>query len=99
MEVSPKRVAPGDTFALEGTNFFSGCGDVIIDGEPVDEERPKQDVEIVLRQGSRDWDLGTVNAKKDYSIATKLRVPENARPGKATVRAGGAETAIRVSSG
>lgn len=99
LEVSPKRVAPGDTFALEGSGFFSGCEDVIIDGEPVDEEQPKQDVEIVLRQGSRTWELGTVDASEDYSIATKLEIPESVKPGKATVTADSAEAAIRVSGG
>lgn len=97
--MSPKRVAPGDTFALEGSGFFSGCEDVIIDGEPVDEERARQGVEIELHQGSRNWELGTVNANRDYSIATKLEIPESVKPGKATVTADSAEAAIRVSGG
>lgn len=99
LEVSPDSVAPGDTFALEGSNFFSGCEDVIIDGEPVDEERARQGVEIELRQGSRTWELGTVNANKYYSISTKLTVPENVKPGKATVKADSAKAAIRVGGG
>jgi hypothetical protein len=96
---SPGRVAPGESFELDGRNFFSGCEDVIIDGEPVDRHRPEQDVEIELRQVSRVWDLATVGAGENHSISMELTVPEGAKPGMATVTASGTETRVRVAGG
>lgn len=97
VEVTQKRVAPGESFEVNGVAFATGCEDVIVNGEPVEDSGPQRDIAIKLRQGSRTWDLATVNARQDSSLSAEVRMPLQAAKGGATVIAGGAKTPLRVS--
>jgi hypothetical protein len=81
--------APGDEFGIRGRHFvagFSACDDTG-SGSPAAQTVPARDVRVEFLQGGRRWELGSVPADKGSRIASKLKVPADARPGRATVRA------------
>ncbi len=75
--VEPARVAPGATLRLLGKNFTADC----------DRIRPAQDVRIYFSQDGKTWRLATVDADRRLAFEVRLRIPEGAEPGRATVRA------------
>jgi hypothetical protein len=77
LEARPARATPETTFRLHGEGFSTVCN----------EARPAQDIRIDFRQNGRIWKLATVDADRDLTFDTRLRVPAGARSGQATVRA------------
>jgi len=77
LEARPARATPETTFRLHGEGFSTVCN----------EARPAQDIRIDFRQYGRIWKLATVDADRDLTFDTRLRVPAGARSGQATVRA------------
>ena len=75
VEAVPARAAAGAKFRLSGHAFSSGC----------DGGSPAQDVEILFRQDGETWRLATLDADRALTFSTRLRVPESAEPGRATV--------------
>jgi hypothetical protein len=94
LEVEPKRAVPGDSFEVRGENFSEivECDDT---GTPGDEDiggvqaEPVEDIPVELKQGSREWELTTVDADQDFSFDTELKLPAGVSPGQATVTAEG----------
>ncbi|MDP9480781.1 MAG: hypothetical protein M3R38_34815 [Actinomycetota bacterium] len=84
IEVEPHRAAPGEAFRVHGEAFGRGCDDV---GPGLDPSKPLQNIRLAFRQGSREWTLATVDADRQLSFDARLRVPEEAGPGRAVVRA------------
>ena len=89
-------LALGAEVRIEGDYFFDGCDDSgggRSDGPgcQADEQRttqkPLDDVTLVLRQGEESWDLGTVDADDDYTVAWTVVLPDGVRPGRATLSA------------
>jgi hypothetical protein len=73
----PARAAAGAKFRLRGHDFSSGCDGVT----------PARDVGIFFRQDGETWKLATLDADRSLTFDTRLRVPENAGPGRATLLA------------
>lgn len=86
-------VAPGDTAKVSGKYFIDGCddhGSVNNFGCSSNSEAVTPDKSIVLRlrQGSREWTLGTSDAAGNSgnrfgSVVWKISLPPDVRPGKA----------------
>lgn len=93
IEVTPQRVAPGQPFTLRGENFIGRfvCDDTGPDVPERDGTQafPSRDVRLEFRQGEKTWKLETVDAGRSLGFETRVEVPEDARPGRATVRAVG----------
>ena len=79
LEVEPARAAPGASFRLHGHNFSAGCEGIRI--------KPAKGIRIYFLQGGRTWRMANVDADRDLAFAIRLRVPADAEPGRATVRA------------
>ena len=77
LEVDPARAAPGASFRLRGSNFASSCERI----------KPAKGIRIDFRQGGRTWRMASVDADRDLSFESRLRVPAGAGPGRAVVRA------------
>jgi hypothetical protein len=73
----PARAAAGAKFRLRGHDFSSGCDGVT----------PARDVGIFFRQDGETWKLMTLDANRELAFDTRLRVPENAAPGRAILLA------------
>ena len=82
--LEPERARPGETVLLRGGGFGGGCDDSNLPFRP---KPPQKDIRVEMRQGGKTWPLATLDAgpRPDYAIRKTLRVPEDARPGKATV--------------
>ena len=84
----------GQDLSVSGLRFHSGCDDT---GEssgcsapPAPTEAPLRDVDLVLEQGGRTWTLDTQDAsgrESGYALRWDGRVPADAAPGPATLRA------------
>lgn len=80
LETEPSRGAPGAEFGVRGENFDADSRDC--DNDPV------RNVRLQFLQDGRAWDLSSVDASPRGSrLAAELKVPNEARPGRATVRA------------
>ncbi len=77
LEPEPARAAPGGSFRLRGHNFSSSCERIA----------PAQGIRIDFRQGGKRWKLATVESDRNLTFDTRLRVPADATPGRATVSA------------
>ena len=84
IEVEPPRAAPGGEFIVRGKAFAEGCDDT---GPIIEPSEPLRDVRLVFGQGLRRWELATVDADRRLSFEARVRVPEDAGPGRAVVRA------------
>ncbi len=102
VEVSPQRAAPGGQITLRGDGFVGRlfCDDT---GPGVFEDDTRaygaRDIRLEYRQDGKTWKLGTADAGRKLGFETRVEVPEEARPGPATVRAvggGKAKTALQV---
>ena len=80
LETQPSRGAPGAGFGVRGENFDADSRDCNND--------PARNVRLQFLQDGRAWDLGSVDAfPRGSRLAVELKVPNEARPGRATVRA------------
>jgi len=84
IEVEPAQAAPGGEFIVRGEAFSKGCDDT---GPTIGPSEPLRDVLLVFGQGPRRWELATVDADRRLSFEARVRVPEEAGPGRAVVRA------------
>lgn len=87
LRTGPDREVPGKPFSLHGGGFVE---DVCYDTGQGRPEPPDRNIKIEFRQAGKTWDLATVDARpKTYDFDVKLRVPPDARPGRAVVSAAG----------
>ncbi len=77
LRAEPARAASGTAFRLRGRGFSSGCDGVT----------PARGIGVHFLQAGKTWRLATLDADRDLTFDTRLRVPADARPGRATVRA------------
>ena len=70
----PTQSDAGTTFRLRGHGFSSGC-----DGGA-------SGIGVHFLQDGKTWKLATLDADRDLTLDTRLRVPAGAEPGPATVR-------------
>lgn len=96
LEASPERTVAGEQVRVSGWRFAEGCPDVLVNGEPVEKLRPREEVEVRLRQDSREWPLATAKVGEDLSISERVRLPEGVREGEARVVAGSYSAKIRI---
>lgn len=83
--VKPSQAAPSETFRLRGGGFVEGCNDT---GPPFGNDSARKDIRVEMRQGERSWTLAsglTADGPPDYTLNTKLKVPADAKPGRAVV--------------
>lgn len=99
LQASPDRAAAGERVQVSGGRFAEGCPDVLVNGEPVEELRPREEVELRLQQGSREWPLATAEVGEDLSISERVRLPGELRSGEARVIARDYTARIQVSGG
>ena len=84
--MEPPRAAVGEEFHLHGVAFARGGCEM-----PAE---PNRGVRVELRQGSKAWELASVDVGRGSTFDVRLRVPTGARPGQAMVSvAGGSKTA------
>ena len=79
LEARPARGAAGDEFGIRGRYFDGNSRDCDND--------PARDVRIEFLQDGRTWALGRLVSDENSRLAAQLRVPADAKPGRATVRA------------
>lgn len=91
LEASPARAAPGEPIRLHGEGFY---GDFVCDDNgPEILSRPAggrftDGIRVEFVQGTRTWSLATVTSDEDLGFdARSLKVPFEAKPGEAAVRA------------
>jgi hypothetical protein len=100
LETKSKQVILGGTFKIHGEDFgeLVECDDTSVPGdEDVDVQfEPSKNIAIELKQGSRKWELATVDADQDLSFNKELRLPAEISPGQATVTAEGNQGLVRV---
>ena len=77
IEAVPARAAAGAGFRLRGHNFSPRCGQLT----------PLRDVGIFFHQDGKTWKLAILGADRARTFDTRLRVPKDAEPGRATVSA------------
>ena len=82
IEVESPQAAPGGEFRVHGEAFGRGCDDV---GPVLDPSKPVQNIRLVFHQGSREWELATVDADRRLEFDVRLRVPTDAESGRASV--------------
>ena len=98
----PGRVRPGERIDLYVGNLSEGCHDTGTGGcssKPDEPVRPATDVGVVLRQGNRSWQLGTVSGH-GASRADTLHVslPADLTAGEATIRVGDGRLRLQVTN-
>lgn len=86
VRLDPARGAPGSRVTVSGWSFAAECLDQGQGGRAAASEG------LVVRfvQGSRSWDLVTVDADYEYRINCAVSLPVDARPGYAEVTVEGA---------
>ncbi len=89
IEVEPRRAAPGGTFRVRG-EAFGTCDDT---GPLLDASKPMRNIRLILRRGSWEREVATVDADRRLSFDARLRVPAESEPGRACVVAAGAPEA------
>lgn len=99
--VEPEQVALGSTFEAQGEGFgeLVECDDAGLATEEPEGARfePRTDIAVKLRQGSKTWELASVDANREFAFREKLRLPEDAVSGRATVIADGNQGAVETS--
>jgi hypothetical protein len=99
LQATPSQVAPNESFQLRGEGFsvIVECSNT---GGGADEEsrgnraEAQENISIEFRQGSKTWNLATVDATQDFTFNAELRVPAKAKPGEATVTTDGGYTLV-----
>ena len=96
IKAEPARATPSGTFELRGSGFYGDyiCNDTNFSGRPGETSGPLPDnaIRIEFLQGEKTWSLATVGSDKNLAFETKLKVPVDAKPGRAVVRAKGSNT-------
>jgi hypothetical protein len=91
--VESERVPSGGMFEVRGEGFgeLVECDDTgPADGEPGGARfEPRTDIAVELRQGSKTWELASVDADQEFAFYEKLRLPDDAVSGRVTVTAAG----------
>lgn len=99
IQANPSQVTPNESFQLRGEGFsvIVECNDtgIGVDGESQgNQSEAQQNISIEFRQGSKTWELATVDANQRFAFNTKLRVPAKAEPGEATITTDGGYTLV-----
>lgn len=93
IEIAPQQVSKGETFEIQGRGFGEvvECDDTRLVGGEVrgPQFEPLNNISIKLQQGSRTWELATVDADQEATFDEKLVLPSEAVSGQATVFANG----------
>lgn len=79
LRARPARGTPGDGFRLNGRYFDGDLRDC--------DDDPARDVRIEFLQDGKAWALGRFVSDENSRLAAQLRVPADAGPGRAVVRA------------
>ncbi len=92
ISVDPQQGAPLTSFSVTGAHFSVGCNDnqQLSPGQspsPPAPEPPETNIRIEFAQGENVSNLGTIDARQDYTFQISVSVPEKASNGLATVRA------------
>lgn len=93
---------PGRSATVEGRFFHNGCEDSYSTGgcgrgKYDDPQSPMQGVVLTLRQGEREWPLGSADAAdrdRGYAISWAVEIPTEARPGPAVLLAGSTQREV-----
>lgn len=94
IKVQAERVFVNETVEIHGKNFarIVECNDTNM-GLACQKQSVQMEamhgVSIELIQGSRNWQLATVDPNQDYASNKELRIPDDVDPGQATVIAEG----------
>ena len=83
--VEPSRAVPGGTFRLRGGGFREGCNDSNL---PFQKDSARQDIRVEMHQGGKSWTLASglaAGGPPDYALDVKLKVPADAKLGRAVV--------------
>ncbi|TRW43778.1 hypothetical protein [Georgenia yuyongxinii] len=86
------EVRPGESLRVTGTAFLDTCNDTGTFGEPMPEDVPLQQIEVLWRQGGDVAVLGSVDAGPDGSFELPVTVPVTAVSGGADLAATFAST-------
>lgn len=103
----PANVRVDMAVTVDGSRFVDGCDDTGsgtgfgCSSSDAETETPMKDVTLTLRQGQRQWDLGTQDARAEPEehrgeITWKVTIPGDVGPGSATLTAGDATERILV---
>lgn len=84
VEVEPRRASPGGELIVRGEAFTEGRDDT---GPLIEPSEPLRDVRLVFVRGPRRWEPAGVDADRRLSFEARVRVPEDAGPGRAVVGA------------
>ena len=98
VEVSPRRVSPGEDLSITGRGWGDACNDTGGAGcDPPPLGDPIEDITVELRtpDGSRSVTSTTLDAGEDYMFEISAEVPDLA-PGTYLVRASGGSTRATV---
>ena len=90
LQARPARAAAGDEFQIRGRYFiagFSTCDDTGSASPAAAQTIPASDVRVEFLQDGKSWDLGRLASDENSRLVARLRVPADATPGRATVRA------------
>ena len=107
------EVSPSQELTVRGRAFAEGCHDtggstdrstIGSCSPPRSSEEGMKDVTLVLRQGSREWELGTQDAGaaadgKLGHITWNVSIPADVRPGRAVLVADYARLPLRITRG
>jgi hypothetical protein len=105
----PATVRVDMVVIVDGTRFVDGCDDTgggntgfgCSSSDDRETETAMEEVTLTLRQGQRQWDLGTQDAVAEPEehrgeISWKVTIPDDVGPGPATLTAGDATEDILV---
>lgn len=101
LSARPARVGPGEAFELRGELFIkiTACPDTSPSAEAAARDAPVRNIRVTFRQDGRTRDLGTVDSGADGRFRQSFRVPEDARAGRAIVRASAGAGATGAAGG
>jgi len=89
LTITPARFQAGEKVHVSGEWFADGCNDMAIDGQPPQAPPPFTDMTIELHQGGQTWPVAEdVDAAGDhYAFDVSVTIPDDVKPGKATMQA------------
>lgn len=103
---SPSILVRGQTATIAGISFHAGCEDTFVSAgpgcqasQPTDPQSPLTDVQLVLTQGDRSWELGAADAAdrdRQYAISWTVSIPTDVAVGPATLTAAAASIPVQI---
>lgn len=88
---TPPVLRAGSTVTIEGDAFADGCDDTGSTWACAAESRePMEDVVLRIRQGGREWELGSADASdgdRGGHVEWTVALPEGLQPGRAVLQA------------